>query len=50
MTPIIGRINDYPEMGGAHTATPAEGLRELRSTILRTQKPTLAVLLNEIFV
>ncbi len=61
MTRIIQRIDDYLEMGVAYvwvldpklklayTATSAEGLRELKNTVLRTENPTLEVPLNEIF-
>jgi Uma2 family endonuclease len=61
MTRIIQRIDDYLEMGVAYvwvldpklklayTATAAEGLRELKNTVLRTENPTLEVPLNEIF-
>jgi competence CoiA-like predicted nuclease len=61
MTRIIERTEDYLEMGVAYvwvldpklkiayTTTAAEGLRESKSTVLRTENPTLEVPLNEIF-
>ena len=61
MTRILQRINDYLEIGVAYVwvldpklklayaATAAEGLRELKSNVLRTENPTLEVPLNEIF-
>jgi Uma2 family endonuclease len=61
MTRIIERIDDYREMGVAYmwvldpklklayTATAAEGLRELRSNVLKTENSALEVPLSEIF-
>jgi Uma2 family endonuclease len=55
------RIGDYLEMGvpyvwvldpetrQAYTATPAEGLREIKTGTLRTENPTLEVPLDELF-
>jgi Uma2 family endonuclease len=61
MKRVQERITDYLEMGvpyvwvldpetkQAYTATPAEGLREVRTGILKTENPTLEVPLSEIF-
>jgi Uma2 family endonuclease len=58
---IQERINDFLEMGvpyvwvldpetkQAYTATPAEGLREVKTGMLKTESPTLEVPLSEIF-
>jgi Uma2 family endonuclease len=61
MSGIQERIADYLEMGVPHvwvldpetkqvyTATPAEGLRELKTRVLKTENPALEVPLSEIF-
>ena len=61
MSRVEQRINDYLEMGvsyvwvidpytkNAYCATPAEGLREVKSGALKTQNPALEVPLAEIF-
>jgi Uma2 family endonuclease len=38
-----------PETKQAYTATPAEGLRELKTGVLKSENPTLEVPLSEIF-
>jgi Uma2 family endonuclease len=62
MSRVRQRITDYLEMGvpyvwvldpetkQAYTATPTEGLRELKTGILKTENPALEVPLSEIFV
>jgi Uma2 family endonuclease len=61
MSRVRQRIADYFEMGvpyvwvldpetkQAYTATPAEGLRELKSGVLTTENPALEVPLSELF-
>ena len=61
MSRVRQRIADYIEMGvpyvwvldpetrQAYTATPAEGLREVKIGILKTENPTLEVPLSELF-
>ncbi len=61
MSRIEVRIKDYLEMGvpcvwvldpdtrQAYIATPAEGLREVKSGVLRTDHPALEVRLSEVF-
>jgi Uma2 family endonuclease len=61
MKRVQERIDEYLEMGvpyvwvldpetkQAYTTTPAEGLRELKSGVLKTENPTLEVPLSEIF-
>ncbi len=61
MMRILGRVRDYLEMGVpyiwlidcesriAYTASPQEGLRELKTGILRAENPTFEVPLAEIF-
>src|SRR5579863_660584 len=61
MKRVQERINDYLEMGvpyvwvldpatrQASAATPAEGLREVKTGILKTENPSLEVPLTEIF-
>jgi Uma2 family endonuclease len=61
MSRVEERINDYLEMGvpavwvldpytkQAFTATMAEGLREVKSGILKTGEPAIEVPLAEIF-
>jgi Uma2 family endonuclease len=45
--PYVWVLN--PETKQAYTATPAEGLREVNTGVLRTENPTLEVPLSEIF-
>ena len=61
MSRIQVRINDYlamgvpyvfvldPETRQAYIATAAEGLREVRSGVLRTENPVIEIPLHEIF-
>jgi len=61
MTRVHERIQDYLDMGvpyvwvfdprtrRAFTATPAEGLREVKTGVLKTENPTLEVPLAEVF-
>jgi Uma2 family endonuclease len=61
MSRVRQRITDYFEMGvpyvwvfdpetkQAYAATPAEGLREVKTGILKTENPALEVPLSEIF-
>ena len=61
MSRIEARINDYlamgvpyvwvldPETRQAYIATPAEGLREVKSGVLRTENPVLELPLAEMF-
>ena len=61
MSRVRQRIADYLEMGvpyvwvldpetkQAYTATPAEGLREVKSGVLKTENPVLEVPLSELF-
>jgi len=61
MKRVQERIDEYLEMGvpyvwvlnpetrQAYTAKPAEGLRELKTGVLKTENPTLEVPLSEIF-
>jgi Uma2 family endonuclease len=61
MKRVQERIDEYLEMGvpyvwvlnpetkQAYTAAPAEGLRELKSGVLKTENPVLEVPLSEIF-
>jgi Uma2 family endonuclease len=61
MKRVQERIDEYLEMGvpyvwvlnpdtkQAYTATRAEGLRELKTGVLKTENPTLEVPLSEIF-
>ncbi len=58
---VQGRITDYFEMGvpyvwvldpetrQAYSATPAEGLREVKTGVLKTENPALEVPLSELF-
>lgn len=58
---VKARINDFLEMGvpyvwvvdsqtrQAYVATPAEGLREVKDGVLRTENPTFHVPLSELF-
>lgn len=61
MSRIEARINDYlamgvpyvwmldPETRQAYTATPAEGLREVKTGVLRTENPALELPLDQMF-
>jgi Uma2 family endonuclease len=61
MSRVRQRIADYFEMGvpyvwvldpetrQAYTATPAEGLREVKTGVLKTENPALEVPLSELF-
>ncbi len=61
MSRVEQRIADYLEMGvpyvwvldpetrQAYTATPAEGLREVKTGVLKTENPALEVPLSELF-
>jgi Uma2 family endonuclease len=61
MKRVQERIDEYLEMGvpyvwvlnpetkQAYTATPAEGLREVKTSVLKTENPALEVPLSEIF-
>jgi len=61
MKRVQERIADYLEMGvpyvwvldpetrQAYTATPAEGLREVKTGVLKTENPALEVPLSELF-
>jgi Uma2 family endonuclease len=61
MSRVEQRIADYLEMGvpcvwvldpetrQAYTATPPEGLREVKTGVLKTEKPALEVPLSELF-
>ncbi len=61
MKRVRERVTDYLEMGvpyvwvldpetkQAYTATPAEGLREVKTGILKTENPAMEVPLSEIF-
>jgi len=58
---VKARIDDFLAMGvpyvwvidaetrQSYTATPAEGLREVKDGILRTENPAFAVPMNELF-
>ncbi len=61
MSRVEQRIADYLEMGvpyvwvldpetrQAYTATPAEGLREVKTGVLKNENPALEVPLSELF-